>query len=149
MKRICLLVGLLLAGAFPLSALATSDIRVAVIKNVNPPVSVLRKGTPLEQIQEGTVLLKGDEIRTSADGSLGLAFEDGTRVSLGPQSTFSVSEYLFQPASRQFSFKMYMQKGSMVYASGKLGKLAPESVRIATPQGTIGIRGTKLLIQVD
>jgi hypothetical protein len=42
-----------------------------------------------------------------------------------------------------------MLKGTAVYLSGIIGKLSPQSVRFETPNATIGIRGTKMLVKVD
>lgn len=120
----------------------------AVIKSLSGPVSVIRQGNTLTGV-EGFRLLQNDEVRTGQGGSVGVGFSDGTRISLGAESSCVVNGFCFQPAEKKFAFDVYMKKGSMAYASGKIGKLDPGSVRIATPQGTVGIRGTKLLIKVD
>ena len=136
--------------ALSCTALASPAVEnAAVIKTVSGTVSVIRHNAPLENVGGGTPLFAADAVRTGKTGSVGIGFRDGTRISLGPDSAFTVSDYRFRPAEKSFSFRLYMQKGSMVYASGKLGKLDPEAVRIATPQGTVGIRGTKLLIKVE
>jgi hypothetical protein len=37
----------------------------------------------------------------------------------------------------------------MVYLSGLIGKLAPESARFETPVASIGIRGTRFAVKLD
>jgi len=42
-----------------------------------------------------------------------------------------------------------LPKGTIVFESGKIGKLAPEKVTIKVPQGIIGIRGTKFIVEAE
>lgn len=120
---------------------------VAIVKKLDGNVKVQRDGT-------NTVLKIGDEISqsdtiiTGSDGSVGLLFHDGTALSLGNDSTISVEEYIFQPAQRKYAFKLNMKKGLASFESGKIGKLAPESVEFKVPDGIIGIRGTKFFVEV-
>lgn len=127
---------------------AWSSEAVAVIKSVSGEATVLRGAETLRP-EVGLELAVGDAVRTASGGSVGLSFNDGTRVSLGPSSEFSVTAFVFAPEDKKFAFNAHMRKGTMVYASGKLGKVAPEAVSIRTPHSTVGIRGTKLLIKVD
>lgn len=143
-----ILVGFTAAIFYVTAACAATQPESGLVKNVSGHVAVVRAGTAITP-RAGTPLVSGDEVRTGKDGSVGIGFLDGTRVSLGPDSSLAVRDYAFRPQEKRFAFKMYMKKGSMTYASGKLGKLAPEAVAIDTPQASVGIRGTKLLIKVD
>jgi hypothetical protein len=42
-----------------------------------------------------------------------------------------------------------MAKGTFVYLSGLIGKLSPDAVKLTLPDATVGVRGTKLLIDVQ
>jgi len=42
-----------------------------------------------------------------------------------------------------------MFKGTAVYLSGLISKLAPDSARFETPSASVGIRGTKFAVKVD
>mgnify|MGYP001126647623 CR=1 FL=1 len=42
-----------------------------------------------------------------------------------------------------------LDKGSLSYVSGLITKLKPEAVTVKTPTGTIGVRGTQFLVNVD
>lgn len=118
------------------------------IKTLSGTVSVQRGDTRLTPAV-GDRIQTMDSIRTGSDGSIGVSFVDGTRVSLGPSSELSVQEYLFAPLEGDFAFAVALFKGTAAYTSGKLGKLSPASVKITTPQATLGIRGTSFVLKVD
>jgi hypothetical protein len=42
-----------------------------------------------------------------------------------------------------------MVRGTAAYMSGLIAKLSPDAVRVIMPSGSIGVRGTKMLIQVE
>jgi hypothetical protein len=40
-------------------------------------------------------------------------------------------------------------RGIAAYVSGRIAKLAPDSVRLETPASIVGVRGTTVVIRVD
>ena len=121
---------------------------VAFIKNVRGETVVKRENAILPA-EKGEQLLRRDVIQTGASGTLGVSFNDGTRVSVGPKSVLVIDDYLFQPSEKVFRFDLTLQKGTAVFESGKIGKLAPEKVNFRVPQGVIGIRGTKFVVEAE
>ncbi len=97
----------------------------------------------------GMPLQKGDLIRTGKPGAVGIVLIDDTTVSLGSNSELALKDFDFAPKEGKFSLVMRMFKGTFVYVSGQISKLAPEAVQLAIPDATIAIRGTKLLIEVE
>ncbi|MDP2105247.1 MAG: hypothetical protein Q8J76_04560, partial [Desulfobulbaceae bacterium] len=61
---------------------------------------------------------------------------------------FIITECDFFPKEGRFSLVLRMLKGTFSYISGIMAKLAPEAVRLEIPDGTIAVRGTKLLVDV-
>jgi hypothetical protein len=43
---------------------------------------------------------------------------------------------------------MRFLRGVAVYVSGRIAKLAPDSIRLETPSAIVGVRGTTLAINV-
>ena len=78
-----------------------------------------------------------------------MTLKDNTRLSLGPSSRLTLEEFTFNPRKEEYSFISEMAKGTMVYLSGMMSKLSPESVSVKTPVATVGIRGTRFLIRID
>jgi len=121
---------------------------IAFIKNVQGS-AVVQRDNLLHPLQKGEYLFSGDTIETAKNTHVGLSFNDGTRIAIGPNSVFTIDTYLFAPAQKDFRFDVTLPKGSIVFESGKIGKLAPEKVNIKSPQGIIGIRGTKFIVEAE
>ncbi|HUN55641.1 MAG TPA: FecR domain-containing protein [Smithella sp.] len=128
---------IVLAAEQPVGSIKTLSGEASIVRvNVTYPAAI---GMPVYQ---------GDVIQTSKSGSVGIIFRDDTTVSIGPGSTMNLKKYVFEPKDNQFSFFMKFVKGTFVYVSGVIGKLSPNSINIETPTSMIGVRGTKILIEV-
>jgi hypothetical protein len=97
----------------------------------------------------GTPIHQGSTLQTSAKSSMGVTFKDETMMSFGPDTVFTVDEYLFSPAQGQLKLGSKLTKGSLNYVSGVIAKLRPDAVTVATPSGTIGVRGTQFVVKVE
>ena len=131
-----------------LSCLAANPDHVGIVKLFAGDVYIERDNSQIKA-EVNMKLLKGDHVRTGVDGKVGMIFEDDTLVSLGPNSKISIDDFLFQPSEKSFSFVVRIIQGTASYISGQIGKLAPGFVRIETPQATVGLRGTHVLVKVD
>ena len=121
---------------------------VAFIKSIQGNATVKRDSGALPA-KQGEYLFSGDKIETDKNTNMGISFNDGTRISIGPESFFVIDDYLFEPSQNNFHFDVSLPKGKVVFESGKIGKLAPKKVRIKAPQGIIGIRGTKFIVEAE
>jgi hypothetical protein len=97
----------------------------------------------------GDPISLNDTVVTAADGSIGLTFTDQSRLSIGPNTRIAIDQYAFAPADKQLSFVTRVSQGTLYYISGMIAKLSRDKVAVATPEGTIGIRGTRFLVKVD
>jgi hypothetical protein len=145
---------LVLLGAFftfcivPCEIGSASDAMIGEVSDLRGAVFIYR-GNERLPAQIGTWLQKGDTLKTGSDGSVGVYFNDETTLSLGPESRMTILAYLFEPKRSNFAFMVKLCKGSAAYVSGLIAKLSPDSARFVTPSATIGIRGTRMAIQVD
>lgn len=108
---------------------------------------ILRDGVQMPA-QVGQVVFEADGIRTGADGKIGITLSDDTRLSLGPDSELKLERFMFTPADSRFSLVLKFVRGAATYVSGRIAKLAPDSIRLETPAAIIGVRGTTLAIRV-
>jgi len=136
-----LLLGFLLCGP----AIAAEEI--AIVKQVQGAVSMKRAGEILA-VRQRDKLQAGDILMTGANAQVGVIFHDGSVLSLEEKSFLRIEEFIFQPIENKFNFKLYLKKGAALFESGKIGTLSPESFSFGIPAGTIGIRGTKFLVEV-
>jgi len=98
--------------------------------------------------QVGQIVFEADGIRTGTDGKIGITLTDDTRLSLGPNSELKLERFLYTPAESGFGLVLKFVKGAATYVSGRIAKLAPDSIRLETPAAIIGVRGTTLAISV-
>lgn len=133
-----------LAGVFT----CQSSPSIGFVKTITGDVSIgTSSGT--EKAFKNMKIEAGDFIKTGSVGSVGLIFNDDTVVSLGPLSEMIIEEFYFNPADNRLSFMARIVKGTFTFISGQIAKLAPQRVRIETPDATLGVRGTKFLVKVD
>ncbi|MBB6187633.1 FecR family protein [Rhodanobacter sp. MP7CTX1] len=147
MKRhLCLLVLVCLAC---LTVLAHADEdHVALVKSITGDVKITRLHDTFGATG-GATLRISDRVVTAAGASAAIVFRDGTLLTLGSGSDIQVRDYVFAPKDDKFAFSLYLTKGSAIYESGKIGKLSPQSVKIETPKATVGVRGTRFLIETN
>jgi hypothetical protein len=111
--------------------------------------AVVRRGTDTVPVREGMHLLLNDILQTSADGRLGVILEDGTRISLGPNTDVKVDRFVYQPVQGNFSLLLSLTRGVLGYISGKIAQFSPQSVSLETPVAIIGLRGTNLVVSIE
>ncbi|MGJ5817143.1 FecR domain-containing protein [Paludibaculum fermentans] len=109
----------------------------------------IRRGTQSIRASEGLHLLLNDTLVTSADGRVGAILQDGTRLSLGPNSELQINRFLYQPVEGKFGLLLRLARGALCYVSGKIAQFASESVTVETPVGVVGLRGTHLAISIE
>jgi len=107
------------------------------------------RGTVTQPAVVGGAVYRGDVVRTAKDGSLGIVLTDDTTLSLGPNSELAIKDYAFDPKEGKFALLARMAKGTFVYLSGLIAKLAPNSIHLEIPDATIAVRGTRLLVEVQ
>jgi hypothetical protein len=133
--------------AFAGHALA-SDPAVGYVKNVTGDAFVTTSGAKTKA-QVGTPVQQGSVLETGKNSSMGVTFKDETMVSFGPNTSFTVTEYVYAPTEGKLKFGSKLAKGSLNYVSGAIEKMKPDAVTVGTPTGTIGVRGTQFLLKVE
>ncbi|MFZ5482757.1 MAG: FecR family protein [Pseudomonadota bacterium] len=137
---------LLLAG-FTLASAHASEAVIGYVKSVNGEAYVVANGRA-EPARIGSPVSQGHLLRTGKTGSLGVTFKDNTVMSFGPDTELTLDEYLYAPSQGQLKFGSTLSRGTLNYVSGVIAKLKPEAVKVRTPTGTIGVRGTQFLAKV-
>ena len=118
------------------------------IKIASGAAFIVRAGSVMPA-QAGAMVFEADALRTGADGRLGITLKDDTRVSIGPASEVRVDRFVFAPAEGRMGLVLKVVRGVMAYVSGRIAKLAPDSIRLETPAAVVGVRGTSLALRVE
>jgi hypothetical protein len=143
--KLLLTVVLTLAATVPAAAQSLPD--AGQIKVVSGRAFVVRQDQMIPA-KVGLHVYEADVLRTGPDGRLGVTLRDDTRLALGPSSEASLDRFLYSPADGRFGFALKVLRGIASYASGRIARLAPDAVRLETPDAIVGVRGTKLAIGV-
>ena len=118
------------------------------IKVASGSAFIVRAGA-LVPAQAGQIVFEADGLRTGADGRVGITLKDDTRVSIGPGSEVRLDRFVFAPADGRMALVLKVVRGVMAYVSGRIAKLAPDSIRLETPAAVVGVRGTTLALRVE
>ena len=145
-KISCLI--LLLSVAIPINLVHALDNPAGRILRMEGAVIIVRDSRTMN----GSTDLKiyaDDVIKTGPGSLVELLLQDGSSLHMGPDSQLELNEFRFSLGKDKPSFIARMAKGLFVYISGAISKVHPGSVKFETPDATIGIRGTKLVLKID
>lgn len=129
-------------------AMAATESEAARVKSFTGTAFIVRQQQPF-QVKIHDRIYPGDLLKTGPKGTMGVVFKDNTTLSLGPRSEIVVDDFHFAPAQGKLSIVTRMLRGTVAYLSGVIVKLSPKSARFETPAATIGIRGTRFLVEVE
>lgn len=120
---------------------------IGKIKTLSGQVVIERAGKTVTATL-GAAVYQSDTIVTGKDGSIGLLFDDDSRLSAGPDSTLALDKFSFDPVSHDGSFDVSMKKGALSVISGKLTQKTPGALKVKTPAAILAVRGTEFAVKV-
>ncbi len=138
-------VTMILAGAIPV--LAQQPTPAGHVKTVSGSAFIVRQNATVPA-RAGDAVFASDALRTAADGTVGVTLKDDTRISLGPSSEVRLERYVFAPGEGGLGMVLRFVRGVAVYVSGRMAKLAPDSIRLEAPAAIVGVRGTTVAVRV-
>ncbi|WP_026686175.1 FecR family protein [Azovibrio restrictus] len=138
----------LLAAVIGLAAspLLAAD-SAGTVKRVSGDVQVER-GSERLKAAPGMALYVADQVRTGADGAVGITLRDETLLSAGANSLLVLDQFSFDQTTHGGKLQATLKRGKLAVATGKLAKSAPENVEFRTPDSILGVRGTEFALEV-
>ena len=91
---------------------------------------------------KGQQVREGDRLTTSEGASAIIRLEDGTRMTVRPNSELVLSQYQFKENADNNSMLLQMVRGGFRAVTGLISKSSPNAAKVQTSTATIGIRGT-------
>ena len=91
---------------------------------------------------KGLALNEGDRLTTSDGAAAIIRLQDGTRMTLRPDSELIVQQYQFNQGATDNSMVMQLLRGGFRALTGLISKGSANAARVQTSTATIGIRGT-------
>jgi hypothetical protein len=111
----------------------------AILVQANLPTSA-------EQTKVGDLIYRGDIIQTGPDGKLGAAFTDGSSFSVSANARMEVNEFVYDPHGHSNASLMSLTQGTFTFIAGEVAHTG--SMKVNTPIGTMGIRGTAPRVEI-
>ena len=128
--------GLVIAPA-PLLASVEQEVGVTAASNIDamgkPPVS------PARDLDTGVEVYFQEVVSTDTNGRAQLLFQDGTALTVGPNSDLVIDQYVYDPATGLGEMAIDISKGVFRLVGGKISKNSP--IIFNTPSATVAIRG--------
>lgn len=125
-----ILIALVCAFTASHSAIAASPIG----KAVNTSTTVSASGRTLHK---SSPLFFNDLLRSNATGLGQFVFDDGTKLAMGPSASVKIDQSIYKGKRSLQQASIQATKGAFRFISGSFS-----GHKVATPYGTIGIRGT-------
>src|SRR5215469_16707247 len=94
----------------------------------------------------GDLVYRGDIVQTGPDGKLGVAFADGSSFSVSANARMEVNEFVYDPRGHSNSSLTNLTKGTFTFIAGEVAHTG--SMKVETPVGTMGIRGTAPRVEI-
>ena len=91
---------------------------------------------------KGQSLMKGDRLTTAPDATAIIRLQDGTRMTVRPDSELIMQQYQFKEGSTDNSMVLQLLRGGIRAVTGSISKGAPDAARIETANASVGIHGT-------
>jgi len=98
------------------------------------------------QTKVGDFVYRGDIIQTGSDGKLGVAFADGSSFTVSPNARMEVNDFVYDPKGHSNESLMSLTKGTFTFIAGEVAHTG--NMRVNTPIGTMGIRGTAPRVEI-
>lgn len=142
---------LLLVGGGGTPALAsdtTSQTFIGSVRNVEGNATLRRRSRDI-LARRGMRVFNLDVILTGPESTVALVLRDETEITIGPESEVSLDRYVYEPEKQQYGSTTSILKGTAMFVTGALAKVAPDQFEVKTPVSTIGIRGTRFVVEVE
>ena len=118
---------------------------------ITSAVNLNAVGTPPAQdtrvLQVGLDMFANEKVDTGQVGQTHLIFDDGSALTIGPNSSVVLDEFVYDPEAQSGRLVVSVGKGLMRFVGGKISKKTP--VLFKTPSSVIGIRGGIALIEAN
>jgi len=133
------------AAAAPSPAQPAADEPIGNVATLTGSGTVTRNNaaTPLK-LQDD--IFQNDVLRTAANSTLGVTFNDATTFNLTANAQITVDAYVYEDGGKQNGALFDITKGTVAFVAAAVAKTG--DMKISTPTATLGIRGTTGLVEV-
>lgn len=100
-------------------------------------------------VATGDAIHLGDRIVTDNTAGLQIMLQDQTTFTIGPNSSLTIDEFVYNPASHSGKLTASIARGTFRFVSGKIAENNPDGMTVKLPVASIGVRGTTAIGDTD
>ncbi len=141
-----ILASFVLVALLTVSTVAAAEDSAGMVVASRGEVIALSNGGSRELKQGDFVYIK-DEIMTTNRSFVVLQFSDGAKVTVRPDSTMIIEQYLYAGTSDDKA-ELNLVEGGLRVITGAMAKTNPENYKVRTPVALMGVRGTEFSIML-
>lgn len=134
--------GFLLVTPLAASAAEASATVVAARGNVSAMAGDVERA-----LGQGDTVFVSDQVVTADRSFAVLQFVDGAKVTVRPNSTMLIEEYLYSGGD-QDAATLNLMEGGLRVITGAMAKTHPDNYKVKTPVALMGVRGTEFSIML-
>ena len=146
MKLSRVIASLALVTSLTLSTVAIAQDSSGMVVASRGEVIALSNGGSRE-LKQGDFVYVHDEIMTSNRSFAVLQFTDGAKVTVRPDSTMIIEQYLYA-GNDSDEATLNLVEGGLRVITGAMAKSNPENYKVRTPVALMGVRGTEFSIML-
>ncbi len=125
-------------------------ITVSGAAHIDHPAAILAQaslaGTADAPAKVGDLVYRGDLVQTGPDGALSITFADGSSFNVSNNAKMEVNDFVYDPNGHSNASLMSLTKGTFTFIAGNIAHTG--SMKVDTPVGTMGIRGTAPRVEI-
>jgi FecR protein len=119
---------------------------VGQIATLHGTATVTRANAAPVALKISDPVFKNDTLETSVDSTLGVTFDDETTFSLSANTRIIIDQFVYQEGGNANAATFNVALGTAAFVASLVAKTG--DMKIATPQATLGIRGTTGVVEV-
>jgi hypothetical protein len=139
------LCGALLTLLLSSGAMAAEDSAGMVVASRGEVIALANGGS--RELKQGDFVYESDEIITSNKSFAVLQFVDGAKVTVRPDSTVIIEQYLYNGNDGDAA-ELSLVAGGLRVITGAMAKTHPENYKVRTPVALMGVRGTEFSVML-
>jgi hypothetical protein len=139
-----ILTSIVLVVALSVTTIATAEDSTGMVVASRGEVIAMSNGGSRE-LKQGDFIYISDEIMTTNRSFVVLQFEDGAKVTVRPDSTMIIEQYVYNGNAGDEA-ELNLVSGGLRVITGAMAKSNPENYKVRTPVALMGVRGTEFSI---
>jgi hypothetical protein len=125
---------------------AAGDNSIGQVASVTGAATVTRGNAGRAPLKVADVIYAKDILQTEVNSALGITFDDETTFSLSANTRITIDAFVYQQGGQGNLASFNVAAGTASFIASLVAKTG--DMKIATPEATLGIRGTTGIVEV-